>query len=154
MSDTEVPVELGELLVGINRLARRTLRGSLSGPPLPAAQAELLRLVEANPGIRVSAAAAELRLAGNSVSTLVRQLTELGLMAREPDPLDGRAAQLRVTPEAERRLRHWDDRRAALYREQWPRLTGQDRAALAAALPALRRLTARFHEESRTRVRR
>ncbi|MFI6284052.1 MarR family winged helix-turn-helix transcriptional regulator [Streptomyces sp. NPDC051018] len=140
--------ELGELLVGVNRLARRKLRGGLAGPPLPVAQAELLRLVQSYPGIRVSAAARELRLAGNSVSTLVRRLGDLGLLAREPDPLDRRAARLRVTPEAARRLRDWDDRRAALYREQWQRLAPGDRTALAAALPALHRLAAQLGGET------
>ncbi|MFF2730747.1 MarR family winged helix-turn-helix transcriptional regulator [Streptomyces sp. NPDC058008] len=151
MSDKDLAKELGEALVGVNRLARRSLRGGLTGPPLPVAQAELLRLVQSNPGIRVSSAAAELRLAGNSVSTLVRQLTGRGLLSRVPDPQDRRAALLRVTPEAGRRLREWDDRRAALYREQWKRLSAQDRAALATALPALRALAALLHEESHTR---
>ncbi|MEV5683973.1 MarR family transcriptional regulator [Streptomyces sp. NPDC052164] len=154
MSDRGIPGELGDLLAGVNRLVRRSLRGGLTGPPMPAAQAELLRLVQANPGIRVSTAAGELRLADNSVSTLIRQLTGLGLMVREQDPQDARAASLSVTPEAAERLRDWDDRRAAVYRERWPQLSARDRAALTAAVPALRRLAALLHEESRTRPRR
>ncbi|MFE9664776.1 MarR family transcriptional regulator [Streptomyces sp. NPDC005955] len=148
MSDMGLAEELGELLVGVNRLTRRKLRGGLVDPPLPVAQAELLRLVRSNPGIRVSAAARELRLAGNSVSTLVRHLTGQGLLAREPDPRDRRAALLRVTPRAARRLRDWDERRAGIYREQWQRLPSRDRDALAAAVPALRRLAAQLHEET------
>ncbi|WP_406447783.1 MarR family transcriptional regulator [Streptomyces sp. NBC_00876] len=154
MPDIGIPAELGALLAAVNRLVRRSLRGGLTGPPMPTAQAELLRLVRANPGIRVSEAAGELRLADNSVSTLVRQLAGLGLMVRERDPQDARAASLSVTPRATERLRDWDDRRAAVYREQWRRLSARDRTALAAAVPALRRLAALLHEESRTRTRR
>ncbi|MFC5152332.1 MarR family winged helix-turn-helix transcriptional regulator [Streptomyces amakusaensis] len=150
MSDMGLVREWGDLLTGVNRLVRRGLRGAQTGPPIPVAQAELLRLVQLNPGIRVSAAAEELRLAGNSVSTLVRQLTGLGLMAREPDPRDARAALLRITPAAAERLREWDDRRAALYREQWRRLSAEDRTALAASVPALRRLAAQLQEHTRT----
>ncbi len=136
------------LLVGINRLARRILRGGLTGPPLRGAQVELLRLVRASPGTRVSAAARELRLAGNSVSTLVHQLTALGLLERAADPRDGRAVLLSVTPEANRRLTVWEDRRAALFARQFARLGPADRTALAAALPALRALAAHLHEEA------
>ncbi|MER8232471.1 MarR family winged helix-turn-helix transcriptional regulator [Streptomyces sp. NPDC101490] len=150
MSDMGLAKEWSDLSADVNRLVRRRLRAALPGPPMPVAQAELLRLVRTKPGIRVSEAARELRLAGNSVSTLVGQLTERGLMLREPDPRDARAALLRVTPRAAERLRHWDDRRTALYREQWDLLPAEDRAALAAAVPALRRLAERLHEETRT----
>ncbi|MGW4203034.1 MarR family winged helix-turn-helix transcriptional regulator [Streptomyces sp. NPDC004726] len=140
--------ELGELLAGIHRLVRRTLRGGLPGPPLRDAQVELLKLVRDSPGIRVSAAARELRLAGNSVSTLVRQLVSMGLLVREPDPRDGRAALLTVTPEAARRLRECEDRRAALLQDRLALLTEADRAALAAAVPVLRRLAENLRQEA------
>ncbi|GAA1788893.1 hypothetical protein GCM10009682_08690 [Luedemannella flava] len=39
-------------------------------------------------GIGVPAAARELRLAGNPVSTLINQLTEAGHLCRETDPAD------------------------------------------------------------------
>ena len=41
-----------------------------------------------------------------TVSRVVRQLLELGLIERSPDPEDGRASILSVTAEAERRLAH------------------------------------------------
>jgi DNA-binding MarR family transcriptional regulator len=144
--------EWGELLADVSRLVRRDLRPDPPGRPLSPAQAEVLLLVRTSPGIRVSAAAGELRLAANSVSTLVRQLTGLGLMTREPDPRDARAALLHVTPAGAERLHGWEERRAGLYRAQWARLAAADRSALEAALPALRRLAANLHEESRTRT--
>jgi len=139
--------DLEDVLVGINRLIRRRLRAGLEVPRLRGAEVELLRLVQARPGMRVSEAARELGLAGNSVSTLVKGLTELNLVERVVDPSDGRAALLHITPEAERRLRQWQDRRSALVRSHVERLADVDRAALDAALPALRALAASLREE-------
>ncbi|MFJ2781237.1 MarR family winged helix-turn-helix transcriptional regulator [Kitasatospora sp. NPDC087315] len=119
---------------------RRRLRRGLTTPRLRGAQVELLRLVAGSPGIRVSAAARELCLAGNSVSTLVNQLVRAGLLTREADPEDGRAVHLAVTAEATARLGAWDARRRALLEERVALLPEADREALHAALPALRRL--------------
>ncbi len=140
MTASDLTDELAGLLAGIQRLVRRRLRLGLTAPRLRGAQVELLRLVEANPGIRVSAAAKELCLAGNSVSTLVNQLVKAGLLRREEDPADRRAALLLPTPEATERLGAWVSKRNALIAEQVALLPEADRAALVAALPALRRL--------------
>ncbi|MEY9946094.1 MarR family winged helix-turn-helix transcriptional regulator [Kitasatospora sp. GAS1066B] len=134
--------EFSTLLAGISRLVRRRLRQELTMPRLRGAQVELLRLVAANPGMRVSAAAKELCLAGNSVSTLVNQLVAEGLLCREVDPADRRAALLLVTPEAAERLDAWTVKRKALVGELLADLPVGDREALSGALPALRRLAA------------
>ena len=139
--------ELTELLVGIQRLVRRRLRQDLTGPRMRGAQVELLRLVRGHPGIGVAAAAKELHLAGNSVSTLVNQLTADGLLNREPDPQDRRAVRLTLTGEAAGRMAEWDARRSGLVSRQITALSEQDRAALAAALPALRGLAEGLHKE-------
>jgi DNA-binding MarR family transcriptional regulator len=148
------PTDLSDLenvLAGLHRLIRRRLRAGLHLPRLRGAEVELLRLVRAHPGLRVSAAAKELGLAGNSVSTLVKGLVELGMLERAADPDDGRATLLHVTPEASRRLQDWQDRRAALVRGHVEHLSEADRAALAAALPALRALSASLHDEAENR---
>jgi DNA-binding MarR family transcriptional regulator len=95
----------------------------------------------------VSDAAKQLYLAGNSVSTLVNQLTKDGYLRRETDPADRRTALLHATPAAESRIRDRDARRSALVREQLAHLTEEDRATLAAALPALRRLAESLQRE-------
>ncbi|MFC1411124.1 MarR family winged helix-turn-helix transcriptional regulator [Streptacidiphilus sp. N1-12] len=143
----EDATELAELLVGIQRLIRRRLRQDLEGPRLRGAQVELLRLVRLNPGIGVAAAAKELHLAGNSVSTLVNQLVAAGLLNRETDPQDGRAVRLTITGEAAERMGGWDARRGDLVSRRVAALSDQDRAALAAALPALRGLAEGLHKE-------
>ncbi|MEV0388860.1 MarR family transcriptional regulator [Nonomuraea sp. NPDC050643] len=150
MSTEDLPDAFAGVVAGIHRLIRRRLRQEMAGPRLRGAEVELLRLVAAHPGISVSAAAKELYLAGNSVSTLVNQLTAAGLLHRETRSDDRRSARLLPTPEAEARLRAWQERRAALVREHVERLGEDDRAALAAALPALRRLADGLREEATT----
>ena len=146
-SDAAVPEDVAEILAGLQRLIRRRLRQDLPGPRLRGAQVELLRLVLARPGIGVSAAARELHLAGNSVSTLVNQLVTAGLLDRRTDAEDSRAVNLTITPEAADRLRDWDARRNELVFQQVAGLTAPDRAALAGAVPVLRRLAEGLHEE-------
>ncbi|MFD5032982.1 MarR family winged helix-turn-helix transcriptional regulator [Streptomyces sp. NPDC058220] len=147
MATEEFPDSLAAVLAGVQRMVRRRLRQSLTAPPLRGAQVELLRLVAARPGIRVSAAAKELYLAGNSVSTLVNQLSRAGYLRRETDPDDRRSGLLLPTQAAESRLRDWEARRSALMHAQVERLTEEERSALAAALPALRKLAQNLHEE-------
>ncbi|MEV4436540.1 MarR family transcriptional regulator [Streptomyces sp. NPDC049585] len=139
--------ELAGLVAGIHRLARRRLWQSMPVPRLRGAEAELLRVVSARPGIGVSGAAKELCLAANSVSTLVNGLVADGFLRRESDPRDGRAAALFPTAACARRLRDWQERRASLFREGMGALPAQDRAAVAAALPALRRFADALREE-------
>ncbi|MEV0037578.1 MarR family winged helix-turn-helix transcriptional regulator [Streptomyces sp. NPDC056909] len=147
MTSAEFPDSLADVLAGVQRMVRRRLREGMTAPRLRGAQVELLRLVAARPGIRVSAAAKELYLAGNSVSTLVNQLSRAGYLRRETDPSDRRSALLLPTQAATSRVTDWEERRSELVREQVARLTDEERAALAAALPALRKLAQNLHEE-------
>jgi DNA-binding MarR family transcriptional regulator len=137
-TDTDLADDFTALLVGIQRLVRRKLRQGQAEPRLRGAQVELLRLVMDSPGLRVSDAAKELCLAGNSVSTLVNQLVNEGLLHRQVDPADRRAALLFATEEAVERLGVWRARRTALIEDVVADLSTEDRAALGAALPALR----------------
>lgn len=128
------------VVVGLRRVWRRRLRAQLPGEPLRGAEVELLHLVEAEPGIGVAAAAKALRLAGNSVSTLVNQLVDAGYLRREPDPTDRRACRLVVTPAATERLARWRSARSELVGTALARLTTRERQSVQDALPALHRL--------------
>jgi DNA-binding MarR family transcriptional regulator len=130
----------------LRRVVRRRLRAALPAPRLRGAQLELLQLVETEPGIGVAAAARALHLAGNSVSTLVNQLVNEGFLIREVDPVDRRAARLRLTEHAEARLANWRRARTELVEAAVSRLSSTDQAALAAALPAFRRLLVELEE--------
>jgi DNA-binding MarR family transcriptional regulator len=132
--------ELMTLVLGVRRVVRRRLRAELPGPVLRGAQIELLQLVEAEPGVGVAAAARSLHLAGNTVSTLVNQLVGAGLLHREVDPADRRAARLSLTYAARARIDRWRGARSVLVADAVARLSEQDVAALEAALPAFNNL--------------
>ena len=138
--------ELMDVTVAVRRLVRRRLREEMPPPRLRPAQVELLLVVGRRPGISVAAAARELHLADNSVSTLVNQLVGAEMLRRGTDPDDRRAARLELTPMAEQRIARWRDRRSRLVGARLDELPADDRAAIAAALPALRRLLTALQE--------
>jgi DNA-binding MarR family transcriptional regulator len=141
--------EAAELLAALGavaRVARRTVRGSVYAEPLPPARSELLRLTARRPGISVAEAAAELRLAPNSVSTMVSKLTADGLLNRGRVAADGRSVRLTVTDKGTARIRQWRDIRAELTGRALELLGPTDRQAISAAVPALARLAARMEE--------
>lgn len=138
---TAAAAELFTAISVIRRSARRAARQVWAQQPLPPAQSELLRLAAARPGLTVAEAAEELRVAPNTISTLVGRLTEAGLMNREKSPRDGRTAQLTATDKAQQRLAEFRDLRAELAGDALARLPPADQQALLAAVPALLRLS-------------
>jgi DNA-binding MarR family transcriptional regulator len=135
--------EAAELLVAIGavrRAARQAVRGSAEAGALPPARSELLRLAARRPGIGVAEAANELRLAPNSVSTMVSKLTDDGLLSRGRVESDGRSVRLTVTEAGAARVEQWRDIRAELAGRAIERLSLADRRALTAAAPVLNRL--------------
>src|SRR5207253_3031733 len=94
-------LKLNKSLGRVGRALRYRTRAAREALGVTDSEGELLRLVGRKPGIHVHAAASELGVASNSVSTLVKQLTRAGLLNRGSDPLDGRVACLRLTPQAE-----------------------------------------------------
>jgi DNA-binding MarR family transcriptional regulator len=141
--------EAAELLAAIGavrRVARSAVRSASHAEPLPPARSELLRLAARRPGIGVAEAAAELRLAPNSVSTMVSKLTEDGLLSRDRGAADGRSVRLTVTDAGAARIEQWRDIRTDLAGRALERLTQADRKAIAAAIPALTRLASQMDE--------
>jgi len=124
----------------VRRVARRAVRGSDSAGALPPARSELLRLAARRPGIGVAEAAQELRLAPNSVSTMVSQLAAAGLLNRGRAESDGRSVRLTVTEAGAARVSQWRDLRAELAGRALDQLSAADRSAIGAAVPALSRL--------------
>jgi DNA-binding MarR family transcriptional regulator len=124
----------------VRRTVRRATRQAWQQEPLPPAQSELLRLAADRPGMTVADAAQELRLAPNTVSTLVGRLTAAGLLDRARGAADGRTAVLTVTDKARLRIAEFRDLRAELAGAALAALSPGDQQALTAAAPALRRL--------------
>lgn len=136
--------ELLAAIGAVRRVARRAVRGTADA--LPPARSELLRLAARRPGIGVAEAAAELRLAPNSVSTMVSQLAEDGLLVRCRAETDGRSVRLTVTEAGAARVEQWRDLRAEMAGRALASLSPADRRTLRAAAPALNRLAERMEE--------
>lgn len=85
-------------------------------------------------------AAGRLGVAANTVSTLVRQLVDAGVIERVADEADRRVARLVLADEARARVEVWRDRRSVIVGQALSTLTAEDRASIEAALPALSRL--------------
>ncbi|MDP9796237.1 DNA-binding MarR family transcriptional regulator [Catenuloplanes nepalensis] len=135
-SADEISDTLGHLHQVLRRAATRR-----DGDRLPDAQVELLRLVERQPGIRVRDAAEALRAAPNTISTLVGDLADAGLITREREPANRRQVRLALTGEARRRIDAYQAERRALVTDALDRLGDDARARIAAAVPDLRALT-------------
>jgi DNA-binding MarR family transcriptional regulator len=75
-----------------------------------------------------------------SMTVLVKNLEQAGLVERHPDPTDGRAALVSVTPQGERLLRERRAQGAEEFVRLVEKLPPREQAALAAALPALEHL--------------
>lgn len=131
---------LAKVFGRINRALRYRTRAAHEALGVTDSEAELLRLLRRQPGLRVQDAATELGVASNSVSTLVKQLTRSGLVERTTDPLDARAAQLRLTSQAESWLQGLRSTREDAVAAAFESLDGADRASIEQATPALRRL--------------
>jgi DNA-binding MarR family transcriptional regulator len=137
---TTLGAELYRSLAGFRREVRRTVRSEFPAQLLSPSQVEVLGCVRRQPGIGVRDAAAVLRLAPNTVSTIVGHLVDLGLLRRDPDPEDARAVCLRLTAAGHRRVRAWRDRSTQTVDHALESLDAEERASLARALPALRHL--------------
>lgn len=106
--------ELVRAVSTVRRALHRAARQASAAEPLPSAQSELLRLAAAHPTLSVAEAAAELRLAPNTVSTLVGKLSGRGLLERDRGGPDRRNVRLTVTAAALCRIADFRDPRADL----------------------------------------
>ena len=134
------PDELLEALSAVRRAVRRKAARPVELSVLTGAQLELVRLLRREPGVSIADAAARLRVAPNTVSTLVGQLADAGVLERRVDEADRRVVRLTLTPGVRRRVDAWRDRRSDALGEAMARLPAADRERLADAVPALIRL--------------
>ncbi|HEY8528030.1 MAG TPA: MarR family transcriptional regulator [Acidimicrobiales bacterium] len=139
--------ELASAVAQLRRVVRRAVRRTIDAPLSPAAS-EVLLAVALRPGVGVNEVAEELRLAPNTVSTLVRQLVDRGVLVRSTDPADRRVARLDVTPAARARIDLHRARRAETMDRALAKLDDREREVLAAAVPLLRRIAADLEAET------
>ena len=95
-SRTDPVTEMFGVVGRFRRQLRRSTGRGLDPTRLSESQSELLWLVGRQPGISVSAAAAELGLVPNTASTLVSKLVANGFLVRTVSETDRRVCQLRL----------------------------------------------------------
>ncbi|MCL1871958.1 MAG: MarR family transcriptional regulator [Promicromonosporaceae bacterium] len=135
--DAHDDAALAQTVAQLRRAMRRAARAADPGTTLSVAQLELLSCVAENPGARPGHVARLLRLAPNSVTTLVNGLHAQGLVARTPDDDDRRAVLLTLTPDGEHAVERWQATNAAILRRALHDLHPAWQHLITAALPAL-----------------
>jgi DNA-binding MarR family transcriptional regulator len=129
--------ELADVVARLRRAMRRAWRVADAGNPLSVAQLELLTSLGENPGARPGQVARALRLAPNSVTTLVNGLRSRGLVTSADGVGDRRAVHLTLTAAGEEAVRGWQATNAGILRDALRDLTDESRRALADLLPVL-----------------
>lgn len=112
------------------------------------AQVELLQRLADEPGMRVSELAARHRLAANTISNIVQQMVQAGLVERAVDESDRRAVTVTPTAAGLRLLRDWADANSRRIGAAMAELGQRDQRAITAALPALTRLVLRLEDHA------
>ena len=129
--------DLADAVARLRRAMRRAWRVEDGGNPLSVAQLELLTSLHEDPGARPGQLARTLRLAPNSVTTLVNGLRGRGLVTRAEGTADRRTVRLTLTAEGEQAVRRWQATNAGILRDALAQLPGASREALTGLLPAL-----------------
>lgn len=106
------------------------------------AQVELLQTLADSTGTRVGDLAERLHLAPSTVSGLISQMLAAGLVQRDTDPDDRRAAVVILTPAGTEQLAAWEAANETRVADALSRLSVEEAAAIATALPALQALAA------------
>jgi len=140
--DDDVPVEqVADLLLSLSRAKRWLSRLATDEPaPLGASGISALAQVVRNGPMRMSDLAARERITAPTLSRVIAGLVEHGYVERGADPQDARAAVLTATTAGEELVQGLRSRRTEELAARLGRLSSDDRAALLAAAPALRRL--------------
>jgi DNA-binding MarR family transcriptional regulator len=126
---------------GLARLMTQARRARLPKGMSTTAMTTLDTLSFAGP-LRVTELAEREGVTQPAMTGLLNRLETAGLISRAADPSDGRAALIVITGAGRSFVDEARDARARILSDHIDRLAGADQEALAAALPALHRLTA------------
>ncbi|MDZ7918098.1 MAG: MarR family winged helix-turn-helix transcriptional regulator [Rhodococcus sp. (in: high G+C Gram-positive bacteria)] len=124
----------------LRRALREYMDASGTDATLPEAQSEVLHDVAHHPGTRIGAVADRLSRRPNTVSTLVRTLSDKDLIERRPDPTDGRVSTLYVKDERSARRDRRSELRVGVLAEELASLDEGDLDTLTAAIGILDRV--------------
>lgn len=133
--------DLTDAVTQLRRALRAGIRTQISWEALPMAQVELMQSLADGAPARVNDLAERLHLAQSTVSGLIGQMMSRGLVTRDVDPADRRAAVVTLSPDGRQQLAAWEKAHVRWIQSALSRLEESDRHSITAALPALRRLT-------------
>ncbi|MEU4546080.1 MarR family winged helix-turn-helix transcriptional regulator [Nonomuraea dietziae] len=136
---SEDPAVLAEQLTSTLRHLVLLLRRAVAGQPVTSQQYAVLGSLEHGPR-RMTELAEEHAVQLPTMTVQINRLEDPGLVARGTDPTDARVRTVELTEEGRARLRAVREARVAFIARELDTLTDDERAALAAALPALNRL--------------
>jgi DNA-binding MarR family transcriptional regulator len=122
--------------IGRRRATRPEFLGSLTG-----AQLELVKVVRRRPRISVAEAGRELYLAPNTISTLVKSLSQLGILVRRKDTEDRRVGRLDLEADIRSDVNAWRDRRVDAIASGIRALSPSAQEHLASSLSVLQELS-------------
>ena len=125
--------------VALGRIVR-SLRQEVPHSEVGAGSLSALLTLDVHGPLRVGTLAERENVAAASMTRIVNLLESLGLVTRTADPSDGRAQVTAITPAGARLLASGKEAKMAALRRRIEALPDGERAALAAALPALDQL--------------
>jgi DNA-binding MarR family transcriptional regulator len=129
-----------DLLMAVTRLARRLRRVAAGG--ISPTQRSILNTLERRGPLTHGELAMSERVRPPTITAAVDRLEQDGLVVRERDPVDRRVARVAITDAGLELLRTARRERTAYLEQRLRALSAADRAAIAAAVPALARLLA------------
>lgn len=138
MATSAVEDVSSRLFLVVGRISRSLRQAGAPGPGHGALSA--LATLARQGRLRLGDLAAKEGVAAATMSRIVASLVEAGLVSRESDPLDRRAWLAKITPDGEVLLSGLRSTRVRELSRRLDRLTGDQRAAITAALPALEAL--------------
>ena len=124
------------MAAGLERLIRLFRRLSPEGGLSFTAAATLATLERSGP-CRLTSLAASEGVSQPAMTQLIGRLQHAGLVGRQPDPADGRVVEVHITGRGAALLARRRAARAERLAGMLAHLSPEDRAALAAALPAI-----------------
>ena len=136
-----MPIDRLDLAAGLERLVSFVRRLSPSREFSLTAASTLATLSSSGPA-RLTELAAQEGVTQPAMTQLISRLERQGLAIRQGDAVDGRVVRVSITPAGEDLLARRRAIRASRLAELLRDLPPGDEASIAAALPALRRLTA------------
>lgn len=154
---TSPDASIGELAGGlrtvVNRLAY-ALRSPVAGEGITPTRLSALVVLSRFGPLRPGALAERLSVSAASASRLIDVLIDGGWACREPDPTDGRACLLSISPQGDAALEKLRREGTGDLAAGIEELTAEQRDALAAALPVLVTLADGYVATAATRTQR